>query len=113
MDLKDKSISYLKKRRKHLAVKLSSFDGDLIRGSLIKRYFPCGKPGCKCTKGLGHGPKYYLSVSFPGRRPEQVYVPKSYQDLLEKYLVNYQNLKDIIEQISNINREILRRREKL
>jgi hypothetical protein len=113
MDLKDQSITDLKKRRRQLVAKLSSSEGAVMRGSLIKRYFKCGKPGCKCTKGSGHGPKYYLSVSFPGRRPEQLYVPQSYQNLVEQHLANYQNLKDIIEEISNINREILRRRKEL
>ena len=113
MDLKDQSITDLKKRRQQLVVKLSSCEGVVMRGSLIKRYFQCGKPGCKCIKGPGHGPKYYLSVSFPGRRPEQLYVPQSYQSLIEQHLANYQDLKDIIEEISNINREILRRRKEL
>ncbi len=38
----------------------------ILRGSLIERYKRCGKPGCKCADGAGHGPKYYLSVSYPG-----------------------------------------------
>ncbi|MHC4710339.1 MAG: DUF6788 family protein [Planctomycetota bacterium] len=43
----------------------------ILRGSLIERYKPCGRPGCKCAKGPGHGPKYYLSVSqaIPGQQP--------------------------------------------
>jgi len=39
-----------------------------IHGKLIERYKRCGKPGCKCADGPGHGPKYYLSVSYPGSR---------------------------------------------
>ena len=48
----------------------------ILRGSLIERYKRCGKPGCKCADGPGHGPKYYLSVSYPGLRPQMDYVPQ-------------------------------------
>jgi len=49
---------------------------EILRGSLIGRYKRCGKPGCKCADGPGHGPKYYLSVSHPGLRPQMDYVPQ-------------------------------------
>jgi hypothetical protein len=52
----------------------------VLRGSLIERYKRCGKPGCKCADGPGHGPKYYLSVSFPGERPQMDYVPQENLD---------------------------------
>jgi hypothetical protein len=72
-----------------------------------------GKPGCKCADGPGHGPKYYLSVSFPGRRPQMDYVPQAdYADVTER-LANYHRVREIIEEICEINRELLRRREAL
>jgi hypothetical protein len=37
--------------------------GPVLRASLIERFTPCGKPGCKCMQGEKHGPSYYLTVS--------------------------------------------------
>src|SRR5260364_86354 len=83
----------------------------LLRGSLVERYKRCGKPGCKCAHTPGHGPKYYLSVSFSGRRPQMDYVPQAHYVDVTKRLANYHRVREIIEAICEINRELLRRRE--
>jgi hypothetical protein len=83
------------------------------RGSLIERYKRCGKPACKCADGPGHGPKYYLSVSFPGLRPQMDYVPQESYAQASEFLANYHHARQILEEICEINRELLRRREKL
>ena len=85
----------------------------ILRGSLVERYKRCGKPGCKCANGPGHGPKYYLTVSYPKRRPEMDYVPAAFQEKVKEYLENYRKAKEILEELSEINRELLRRRERL
>ncbi|PYX77998.1 MAG: hypothetical protein DMG70_33170 [Acidobacteria bacterium] len=102
----------LKKRRQALRRKLPSLVA-ILRGSLIERYKRCGKPGCKCAKGRGHGPKYYLSVSYPRLRPQMDYVPQEFHAQTEKFLANYQRAREILEEICEINRELLRRREAL
>jgi hypothetical protein len=38
-----------------------------LKGSLIMRYGQCGKPGCACRTGRGHGPYYVLSTRSGGR----------------------------------------------
>ena len=85
----------------------------ILRGSLIERYKRCGKPGCKCADGPGHGPKYYLSVSHPGLRPQMDYVPQESHAQTAEFLANYHRAREILEAISEINRELLRRREAL
>jgi hypothetical protein len=85
----------------------------LLRGSLIERYKPCGKPGCKCAQGPGHGPKYYLSISQPGATPAMDYVPQEVHDTVAQYLENFRSVREILDKICNINRELLRRREPL
>ena len=107
-----KSTSALKKRRQALRRRLPSLVA-ILRGSLIERYKRCGKPGCKCAKGRGHGPKYYLSVSHPRLRPQMDYVPQERQTEVKKFLANYQRAREILEEICEINRELLRRREAL
>ena len=61
----------------------------ILRGSLIESYKRCGKPGCKCADGPGHGPKYYLSVSYPGLRPQMDYVPQELHAQTAELLANY------------------------
>jgi hypothetical protein len=107
-----KSSAVLRQRRKLLLHQLPALE-EVLRGSLIERYKRCGKPGCKCATGRGHGPKYYLSVSFPGRAPEMDYVPQVSHAETSERIANYHRIREILEQICEINRELLRRREPL
>lgn len=108
--MENKTTATLRRRRKTLLGKLPPLEA-ILRGSLIERYKRCGKPGCKCADGRGHGPKYYLSVSQRGRRPEMDYVPQDCQEKAVAYLDNYRKLKEILEELCAISRELLRRRE--
>jgi hypothetical protein len=78
-----------------------------------QRYKPCGKPGCKCARGPGHGPKYYLSVSHYGRQPQMDYIPQDYQSQARECLANYHRLRQILDEVCAINHQLLRRREVL
>jgi hypothetical protein len=102
----------LRKQRKQLLRQLPPLDA-LLRGSLIERYKRCGKPGCKCAKGRGHGPKYYLSVSSSGAHPQMDYVLQADYPEVVKRLANYRQVREILEKVCEINRELLRRREAL
>jgi hypothetical protein len=107
-----KSSSALRKRRQALLRKLPPLDA-VLRGSLIERYKRCGKPGCKCADGPGHGPKYYLSVSFPGERPQMDYVPQENLEATRALVANIHEVRAGLEEVCAINRELLRRREAL
>jgi hypothetical protein len=98
------------KKRKLLVKSLAALQAAILRGSLIKRYKRCGKPGCKCADGPGHGPKYYLSISHPGRMPEMDYVPQEQQKRVTMYLKNFQRVRKQLEEICKINRNLLQRR---
>ena len=102
----------LRRRRQTLLRTLPPLDA-ILRGSLIERYKRCGKPGCKCADGPGHGPKYYLSVSFPGERPQMDYVPQDDVAATRTLIDNYHQVRTILDEICAINRELLRRREAL
>lgn len=99
-------------RRQALVKKLARLEPLILRGSLIERYKRCGHPGCKCQQGQGHGPKYYLSISQAGSRPEMDYVPEEFTKQVSDYLQNFQKVRQVLERICNINRELLRRRVK-
>ena len=102
----------LRRRRQALLRQLPPLKA-VLRGSLIERYKRCGKPGCKCADGPGHGPKYYLSVSYPSLRPQMDYVPQESHAQISEFIANYHQAREILEAISEINRELLRRREAL
>ena len=106
------STPALRQRRQALIKQLERLEPFILRGSLIERFKRCGKPGCKCAQGPGHGPKYYLSVSQPGARPEMDYVPVEHSQQVSEYLHNFQQVRQLLEQICNLNRELLRRRVK-
>jgi len=112
MKIRDQPTAALRKRRNALLHQLPPLQA-VLRGSLIERYKRCGKPGCKCADGPGHGPKYYLSVSYPGLRPQMDYVPQESYAQTKEFLANYHRAREILEAICEINRELLRRREAL
>ena len=112
MKTQSQPTAALRKRRNALLRQLPPLQS-ILRGSLIERYKRCGKPGCKCADGPGHGPKYYLSVSFPGLRPQMDYVPQASYPQATQFLANYHRAREILESICEINRELLRRREPL
>jgi hypothetical protein len=106
------TTSDLKRRRRQLLRKLPPLD-TVLRGSLVERYKRCGNPNCRCAQGPGHGPKYYLSVSYPGRSPQMDYVPQADYAQISESVANYAQVRKILEEISEINHELLRRREPL
>ena len=112
MHIRKKPAAALRKRRNDLVRQLPPLKS-ILRGSLIERYKRCGKPGCKCIDGPGHGPKYYLSVSYPGQRPQMDYVTQEAYRQTVEFLANYRRAREILERICEINRELLRRREAL
>lgn len=106
------TASQLRRRRKALLRKLPDLQ-EILRGSLVERYKRCGKPGCKCATGRGHGPKYYLSISRTGQRPLMDYVPQECHDQVQKYLANHRRVREILDEVCQINQELLHRREPL
>jgi hypothetical protein len=106
---KDKSSpARLKSRRRQLTRRLPDLER-LLRGSLVERYKRCGKPGCHCVHGKGHGPALYLSVTLAPGQTRSYYVPEEQRRRIERYLGNFRKLRDVVEAITTINRELLER----
>ena len=107
------STDTLLRRRQNLVKQLAELEPLVLRGSLIVRFKRCGHAGCKCQQTRGHGPKYYLSISQAGGRPEMDYIPEELVEQATEYLKNFQKVRQLLEKISNINRQLLRSREKV
>ncbi|UOF89849.1 hypothetical protein LSG31_08865 [Fodinisporobacter ferrooxydans] len=89
----------------------SLFDpSQILRGSLITRNIKCGKSACRCSTGEGH-PSFYLSTIHQGRTRLD-YVPASWEPWVRERLDNYHILQELIVELTEINLELLRRREK-
>jgi hypothetical protein len=98
----------LRQRRQGL-VQLLPPAGEVLRGSLVERYVTCGNPSCKCARGERHGPMWYLTVTLgPGRTTGGI-ISADQVERVRHWIKNYHRLKEDLERISEINREMLRR----
>jgi hypothetical protein len=95
----------LRARRTALAVRLPQAGG-FLSGSLVEQRRRCGKEGCRCAQGELHGPYTYLQVA--GRL---VYVPAVLAQTVAQHLQDSGLLRELLEEISAINLELLARRE--
>src|SRR5262252_9849198 len=98
----------LRERRRGLAQQLPPLT-EILRGSLLERYVTCGNPSCKCAKGERHGPNWYLTVTLGPGRTSGAIIPEEQVTEVRGWIENYHKVKDQLEKISEINRELLRR----
>lgn len=83
---------------------------EVLRGSLRRRYVRCGKAGCHCAEGRGHGPVVYLSVTLGVGRTRQITIAAEDYEVAARYVRNYQRLWALLEKISSMNTELLQKR---
>jgi hypothetical protein len=85
---------------------------EILRASLLERMTQCGKPGCRCMRGEKHGPAHYLTVSYGRGKTRQVYIPRARKPLAAAWIRNYHRVWAVLEEISRINLELLRLKER-
>lgn len=95
----------LRSRRAELVAALPQADV-LLPGALVEQHRNCGKEGCRCTRGEPHGPYVYLQVA--GRL---TYVPAALAEAVRARVEVSGQLRSLLQQISEINLELLSRRE--
>ena len=98
----------LQQRKQGLA-KLLPPVTEILRGSLVERYVTCGNPSCKCARGQRHGPIWYLTITLGRGRTTGGIIAPEQREQVRRWIDNYHQLKDRLEKISEINRELLRR----
>ena len=101
----------LRQRRQGLA-KLLPPVTEILRGSLVERYVTCGNPASKCARGQRHGPVWYLTVTLGRGRTTGGIIAEEHVGQVRGWIENYHQLKDHLEKISEINRELLRRQRR-
>jgi hypothetical protein len=81
--------------------------GELLRGSLLERTVR-HRSGCpKCARGEGHQ-VFVLTVTYAGGRTRQFSVRRERVEEVRRWLSNYQELKEAIEAICELNHDLLR-----
>ena len=94
------------------ALKRSLVDlGMLRRGSLVRRFMPCGKPGCRCQAASPelHGP-YYQWTRKVGGKTATLRLSEREARLLEQWVVNGRRLDRLVAQMEGVS---LRRTDRL
>ena len=100
--IRDKAV----RTREKLVSKLP-ISGELLRGSLLERTVRHTKGCPKCARGEGHQ-VFVLTVTYPGGRTRQISVRRERVAEVRRWLSNYQELKEAIEAICELNHELLR-----
>jgi uncharacterized protein DUF6788 len=114
IELTHTSTLALRQRKAHL---LRSFHlpPHLLHASLIERFMKCGKRNCHCHgSGPMHGPFFYLNRCFAKGQVQSLLLKSSSQiDQARQSVAAYQRVQEVLDQISQINHELLRRGEPL
>lgn len=112
--LRRTSTLALRQRKAHL---LRSFKPPphLLHASLLERFLPCGKQNCHChSGGPKHGPFFYLNRCFAKGQIQSLLLKS--EDQIEQArhsLAAYAQAQELLDEISQINYELLRRGQPL
>jgi hypothetical protein len=112
--LKRTSTLALRQRKAHL---LRSFQlsPQILHASLVERFLKCGKANCHChSGGSKHGPFFYLTRCFARGQMQSLLLKSPDQiDQARQSVAAYTQVQQVLDEISQINHELLRRGEPL
>ena len=83
---------------------------ELLKGSLTVRKQKCGKPNCKCAKTSYRHVCLYISRRKDGKI-EQLFIPKEKEQLVRQWVNNYNDVQELLEKISSIYWDRLKRKK--
>lgn len=104
------NIAWLERKRGSLIKKLSGI-GPFVDGSMVVVKRRCGNKRCKCYLKDQKHESYYLHYKEKGVT-KAVYIPVDYEDTVRGWNDNYKKLKEIVKEISETNKEIIKRHVK-
>lgn len=104
----------LRQRKAHL-LRAFQLPPEVLHASLVERFLQCGKANCHChTAGAKHGPFFYLHRCFPKGQMQSLLLKSPAQvDQARQSLAAYAQVQRVLDEISQINHELLRRGEPL
>jgi hypothetical protein len=73
-------------------------------GSLVRRFMPCGKPGCRCMADPPqlHGPYYQWTWKIAGKT-RTVRLSDEQARLCAEWLSNHRNLRSIVRKLEQLS----------
>jgi len=112
--LKRTSTLALRQRKAHL-LRAFELSPTVMHASLIERFLKCGKAGCRChSDGPKHGPFFYLNRCFAGGQVQSLLLKSPAQvEQARQSLAAYAQAQQVLDELSQINHELLRRGEAL
>ncbi len=112
--LRRKSTLALRQRKDRLLHFIKLYP-DSLRASFVERYSRCGKRQCSCRQGgAQHGPFYYLTQCLAvGQVNKFLLKTPAQQQAAKTAIKHYRQFQELLEQLSQINTELLRRQEPL
>ena len=112
--LRRKSTLALRQRKDRL-LQLLKLCPDSLRASFVERYSVCGKSQCSCRHGgPKHGPFYYLTQCLAiGKVNKFLLRTQAQQQAAQQGIEHYRQFVELLEELSQINTELLRREEPL
>ena len=90
--------------RRYEALKHDVADvGPIRRGSLVRRFMPCGKPSCRCQASPPqlHGPYYQWTRKVDGKTVT-VRVNRDEANLLRQWIANGRRLDKIVARMERV-----------
>lgn len=81
----------------------------VVRGTIAVREKVCGRPNCRCARGEKHR-SVYLVASRAGKL-QQLSIPRTLEPQVRRWVDTYQDLRDLLEELSLLHWEKLRDRK--
>jgi hypothetical protein len=83
-----------------------------LRGSLVERSRPCGKPTCRCQQGQLHR-SLYLACRHQGRRA-LLYIPRALEETVRQWIDQGRSLSRQLQDLHQLQLDqLLQRKEQL
>ena len=83
-----------------------------LRGSVVERARPCGKPTCRCQRGQLHR-SLYLACRHHGQRT-LLYIPRALEETVRQWIQNGRGLVQQVQALHQLQLEhLLQRKQQL
>jgi hypothetical protein len=105
LDTQQKKVRRLLSRQRELVSTLLALR-EQMRGSVFTRAAVCGKAGCACAAGKGHGPYYVLSRR-GAPRAAFTYLDASSAARARRRVSGYRRFKGGMRRLRTLNRSLL------
>lgn len=103
----EKNINMLSRMRDARLKKLAGAK-PLIIGTVVEYEKVCGNPKCKCASGDKHKAQH-LTYKDENQKTVSVYIPADMLEEVKEWTQENKRIKELLQQISDLQRDILRR----